>query len=672
MTGPVEKTRHGRAAEHPPGAPVPSGFRFTSPPPWAIASALAVLWLAVLAWQRYGPWDANVQPFNADDGIPILMSNSDRLSPFHLYFLGQDRFGSWPFLLMQAVHRVTGYWWTAGSHHAAGIAFLLLGLAPLAALLPRYGLVLASGYLLTLCLNQEMASEVFRIGQPYHWQIPVLFLAWLCVRLAFKALLRARRRWIFRAVGGFALLSLLAVWLSPLSIPLLALVLAVESAGAAVRRPAKFGSSLVQLTAVLLSSLLVTALAERIIHRWHATFTLASYGAINETVTDLDFTGLVANAGTVWEAARQWTWWPAAPLAAVFGIASLALLGRCLWGSFSGSPGGQPWNQAAAACLVFAGWGWANFAVVLVSVHVAMNGFHPRHLVLSHFSWAMAAVCGVIWAGDAMMRRLPIARAVSGYFAATILILVIFVFPASGGPNDYVRVSAAARDLAARWPDGLILGGYWGTVVFAALAPRNELVPAVRDGEFNPEPWTIGQLDDHDRILLSPYLTAPFGDGIPVVVYQHGRVFGLAGPVEKFAGYTFIPYRNLLRASRPLTILPAPDYLDLCDDAMDVTIEVEPTRALTLLLRSDVTPYERPPLVVASQAGESVAGQVGDVTVRNAQSGGFTVVTVERSNAPFSRLRLTLRQSGRVALPNHPADVCPLAQSVAVPFALFH
>src|SRR5262245_46794990 len=110
---------------------------------WRPGLVLAVAWaaaaVAVLAVIRTcGPDSDWVGMWTSDAAIPVLMSNQARFTPFELYYWGQDRFGSLPFLLASAWHVVTGFVWTPQRLAVAMALFAFTSAWPLGHLLrPR-------------------------------------------------------------------------------------------------------------------------------------------------------------------------------------------------------------------------------------------------------------------------------------------------------------------------------------------------------------------------------------------------------------------------------------------------------------------------------------------------------------------------------------------------------
>jgi hypothetical protein len=627
---------------------------------WLWTSLAAVV--LVLAWHRFGPWDANVRPFDSDDAIILLMANADRLSPFHLYYFGQDRYGGWPFLLAQLLHRLTGQWWSAESMHILLSAWRALGLLPLVALLPRFRLLLATTYLASLYLDPLVVASLARLGQPYSWQLVTLLIAWWLLRQGGTALGRARQRRALGFLAAAAGVSLLATWISTVSVPLLVLAAGGELARAVVTVGERTARQLTRLALALLSPVVFGFAGERVLHAWYTTTSLATFGTDFTTPTTLDLDRLGSNAGTLWAVAQQTPWWVTAPLASILAGSALVFLGQQAFALRT--PSGRPPMDAAIGCLVLTGWGWAAFAVSAAATWVRLNRFDERYIVLSLIAWPLAVTFGLVLLLD---RQRFTTLLLPRLGAVGLLILVLFAFPAPGGPNRYVGALEAAQHLAHQAPGAVLLGGYWGTYVFTALVPGAGLVPVVRQGEYDRTPWTRAALTQADRVLVSFWLTGPFGPphGLqpPPVIVEQQQVLALDGPPEEVAGYRFAPYRNLSRISWPARVLPALDHLDLCDDEMDVTLLVAPTTALTLVIWTEVPAFARVPTLVVTLPEASAPSP--PPRVRFLSSSEASLATIERPGQPFSALRLTVRPGGRLATSTQPNDLCPATQLVA-------
>ncbi|MCS7002695.1 MAG: hypothetical protein NZ518_07600, partial [Dehalococcoidia bacterium] len=221
------------------------------PQRWTRAQGVGLLravvgwaWLATAVGHVFAPWHASVRTFAADNAIVVLMANDPTIDLFHLYYFGQDRFGAWPFLLMQFAAIGLGVGWTVDAIYLVQTLWLCAGALALGAVAKRFALYLAVAYLCAVALNVAVAPYIFQIGQPYAWQIPALLFSWWSLRAlgdatVFPDAQGVGRRWaLTTATAGIAFL---AIWSSAMSAPLLIVVALAEALRASVARAALVG-----------------------------------------------------------------------------------------------------------------------------------------------------------------------------------------------------------------------------------------------------------------------------------------------------------------------------------------------------------------------------------------------------------------------------------------------
>lgn len=173
-----------------------------------LEKACMVLIAGFFAFQapRYAPDTTFIAGgYSSDTAIPVLMANSEHFSLFSLYYWGQDRFGSWPFLLYRLAGSVQFQWepW----HVFLGMYLFLH--ASILAFCWKRGFVALMIMLGPLHLWPQVANFLLDIAQPYGWQLA-------CLLLAITAAERSpRSRPAPFLFGGF---TFLAVWLSPSSV----------------------------------------------------------------------------------------------------------------------------------------------------------------------------------------------------------------------------------------------------------------------------------------------------------------------------------------------------------------------------------------------------------------------------------------------------------------------
>src|SRR5262245_38245389 len=168
--------------------------------------------------------------YNSDSAIPVLMSNLAGLAPVDWLFWGQDRFGSWPFLLARVAGALTGHAWTPHGLHVLRTLWMVAALVPWVALAGRAGLVAGAGLLLLPGLSPLLERLLVDVGTVDGWQLPAILWAWWGLR---RVTVAARPQgWLRLAIGA----SILATWSSLVSAPVLAALALIEGTQSGVGR----------------------------------------------------------------------------------------------------------------------------------------------------------------------------------------------------------------------------------------------------------------------------------------------------------------------------------------------------------------------------------------------------------------------------------------------------
>jgi hypothetical protein len=520
--------------------------------------------LGARAYQVFAPDSIYVQPFNSDSALPVLMANDDHLDAFRTYIYGQDQIGAWPFIPAQLVHRPTGYIWTDHGVYFMQLVWLWLSLLVIAALCRECALLTGVLLAAVFCLHPTVVHYLFVLNQRYAWQVtPLLFCWWslrqLCTRNLLTHLPGARTRLWALAVCFFALL---AVWTSPLSTPVLGALFLLEILR--VRLVASTNGQAARLTSKrALKTLLPLAAAvvlEQLLKANYHRFALKHYGTDFKTPTEFDWPNLTLNLQRQWAVCTHTPWWPLA----LFGTSAGALLTVCLlYSAVRGrslrvcQPGARlDLSVLSAASAIIA---LANFAVTVLFTWVRLNSYGPRYLALTHLFGALAGLLTLVLLVSLSARVYAARNKLCPALAVCLLVLLALLFPPVRKEAEYERLRSVAAGLAQRAPGGVLLGGYWDTYVFAALAPEAHLVPVPAEDQLVRTPWTPQLMRAADQVVVvhhvfsssnevetpAPYAT--FGDGRtpPPVLMQHGVSLRLVTPHwYEQDGYTFSLYQN--------------------------------------------------------------------------------------------------------------------------------
>jgi hypothetical protein len=545
-----------------------------------------------------GPDSFALPPFNSDAGVPVLMANETHWDVFHAFYFGEDRFGAWPFLLAHALATFLHRPVTPEFLHAQATLFLLAGALP-AALLGRPWPGLSVLAYTVSVLVPESRGSLFEIAQVYAWQLPLLLWAWWCIRSSFKA----RGAWplgLWLSVAGFV--CFLATWTSSLSGPLLLGVTLLEGLNqeAAVGLPPR-RRWLLQLLPALFGMA-----AEAVLRADYHRFVRANYQRNFGTRLSLDW-------GHLGENTRMVALGLARPLV-LAALAVLAVYTTLLFLSRRRLPRPR-WRLSPLECTVLGAWLLALLPLPVLALvrHVRLNDFSPRYFaptyvfllfgsLLALASWLPARHTGRARDGALLLGTLALGG------------LALLLLPRALPNPNYARMQETARRLAERAPGELLLDGYWGTYVFAALAPPLALLPLPRSGDLDRTPFYEQKLGAAPRVLVGhrEFLTGPDGTE-PRWLFQYGTLLELvekhflSDGVDRFSSYRPRPAESVpFRAEPPL------EGLDLAERSAEVTLHAPEGRpGAVLAVELDCLALAHAP----SGWGEGVQGEKAALAV---------------------------------------------------------
>lgn len=401
---------------------------------------LSCLVLAARWTLLFDPAGQNVDGFDSDDAIVVLMANDWHWTPSHLFYFGQDRFGAWPFLAMSLLARV--FVWTPEAVALVQVAAVVSGLLLIGR---RHGWVVFAVLAAGIGCDKTLAAHFFALQQPYAWQFFALALAWHAVPVG--------GGWTRARAVGFFFAAFLAIWASPSSVVLLAPMLLAAHG--------RVLAAILVLSAFFAHSG-VRALA---VHDGQAR-----YARDYRTPLELDADHLADNAKNVLE--RAFGESVVLPLA-LFSVAVAALLSR----------------RQAAASLVTLGVGAAYVTLLIAINWMRLSTYAVRYLVPV---W-LCAWLALAFALSVMARRGPIRAAVAAAGMA------VAMFALAPGPGPLVML----RDRLARLPAGpkLVMGGYWTTYVWAGIDPQVTPVPV--DWHWDRLPWLVPRVERFEEAWVS-------------------------------------------------------------------------------------------------------------------------------------------------------------------------
>ena len=399
--------------------------------------------------------------------------------PFVLYYPGQDRFGMWPFLAARWMHLGT-----PEAFQAFSVLALCSAAIPLARLLGGSAVAVLT-LLAPIVLNHLVSWNLFQAGQPYLWQSVALCWAWWACRAAIDSG-TSRAGWA--AAAGLTLASVLAIWASPLSIPALLGVVALEMLR--VRRwRAPEG----------IAAVAAAALLEARLRGLFYRYVQGAFAQRFITPLRVDVGHFTSNLASVANA--------------LHGHDVLLPLG--LGGALALLPRSNRTERCGQWILLWLSV--CTLPALIVIGHFRMNGFSARYFTLPAYWATAAAVSGAV----SLVARLA-GRARPAALLVLLLALAVTV-PAS--PRDPLApLRREAAELTGPEPR-VLLGSYWDVYLWASLAPKGSLLPVPVEGEYNRFPGLIRELRA-GREALAPCAV----DGPDGTAEQYGALLRRTGP----------------------------------------------------------------------------------------------------------------------------------------------
>jgi hypothetical protein len=503
---------------------------------WASKKTLLVL-LALLVWsfflwravQVFKPGPHSATFFNSDCAIPVLMSNDDRpVTLFNLYYYGVDRIGGWPFLVGQAVRRTTGFRWSPQSLSTMQTSWLFIGALVLAGLARKDRIAVVLAFLITLCLHGETRYQIFTLAVPYSWQTTALLLSWYSLRRLYdqepgSQSFRSWKSALWLFITFF--FSYLAVWMSVASIPFLLFLLCVEVLRAHLHGARHRHSRLLKLFIIGLIPILSAGIAERLQKLTYYRHSIKHYGLDFRTRFELDFehlsTSLTAQAANL----IRMSWWPFHLFATLVMLAVMCALVYALLRKRSELLGRLKTLFMDDTVIVITGiYGIAliNLVLTLVVSHVRLNVYEDRYLILTSLFGPTSAILILLLIFNAIAQRTRIGKFGKPIFLLAGVALLLLRFPSGSSRPEYQHVQDIALNLAQKSPRAILLGGFWGTYIFAALQPVDTMTPVPLEKLENRMPWTADMVRQANQV---------------VVEYRFSRLEETGQPPQRLSAY---------------------------------------------------------------------------------------------------------------------------------------
>jgi hypothetical protein len=492
----------------PPAGEASPAIRLTEGLSLALSLAVGAL-LFLLAFLYLGPDSVGPPSFGSDSAVPVLMSNETRWDLFHAYYFAQDRFGAWPFLLAHGLAQLLGRPVTPEFLHAESTAFVALGSIPAMLLCRRRPALGLLAYAIAV-LAPPGRFLLFELAQVYPWQLPLLLWAYWAIRHAWAAAAgRAEMAWLGASCGLF----FLATWTSSLSGPLLLAVTVVEGFNQEARpspRP--------------LRRWLLLLLPSGVGMGGEAALRLA-YSRFVERQFHRDFrTDMRIDLGQAAQGARMALDRLSFPLVLVSLLVLTATSGFLLVEGLRRRS--RPLRFCALECTLLGAFLLAVVPLPALTVlhHVRVNLYDYRYFTPTYvFSLYGGLLAVAAWLPSRLFHR---ART-RGLLPGTVVLscLALLRAPHKATSPFYAPLRATALTLASRAPGAVLLDGYWGTYVFAALAPPGSLLPLPRTGDWNRWPLVEAALASAPLVLVGHLaLLPPEAGSEPRFLYQYGTL----------------------------------------------------------------------------------------------------------------------------------------------------
>jgi len=387
-------------------------------------------------------------------------------------------------------------------------SWLFIGALVIAGLARKDRMAVAVAFLISLCLHGETRYQIFTLAVPYAWQTTALLLSWYSLRRLFDQELGPQSfpswksaLWLFTTF----FFSYLAVWMSIASIPFLLFLLGLEVFRAHLNGDRHRRTKWRRLFITALIPILAAGIAERMQKLDYYRHSIRHYGFDFQTRFELDFGHLSNNLTAQMANLIRLSWWPFHLLATLVMLAVIGVLAYALLKKRSELLGRlKALFIDDTVILIIGTFGIAliNLALTVMVSHVRANLYEDRYLILTSLFGPTSAILILFLVFNAFAQRSSI-----GKFGKPVLVLagvaLLFVkFPLGSPRPDYQHVQGIAVNLAQKSPRAILLGGYWGTYVFAALQPVDTMTPVPLDKMENRMPWTPEMVRQANQVVV--------------------------------------------------------------------------------------------------------------------------------------------------------------------------
>ncbi|WP_461369752.1 hypothetical protein [Candidatus Darwinibacter acetoxidans] len=623
----------------------------------ALVTIAALGCLAERAARTFGSGMVNgIQRFTSDDAIPLLMTRSNQWNLFQFYYWGQDRFGAWPFLFARffpAANEVTQtelQLWQS--------VWVVAGAVAIGMLFDRYRLLPMSLYISVICLFPFLAAHLLNLAQWAPWQVSALLLAWWGIRHYLKATdppLSPSIR--LASLMIVFVLSLLAVWSSPLCGPLISGLAVIEAIASTNTSPRARVRHAIRRAGELALPVGVAILTEAAIryayHRYYQFNTPIeadlpnAWNNIQVVMSKVLFFKYSFNTPLLW------------PLLTIIFLSGGIYSAYCLVRLLICNKKYEPWVVQGWS-LIFGTWfiATAPLPLFVSASWVRKNQFADWYFVMTWLFIGFGAfftltfIC--LWlARSDRARQLIYITGTGVSIGSTVATLP----PASFAP-EFVDLRSTAERLSKRMPSVPILGSYWNTYVFAALQPAGRtLLPIPFEGELNRTPWLTDYIKAAGNVIVAFWDSNSAGGwGSNAVggpqpgsrwMLQHDQVLRLIEPRwDAGAGRVFSLYRNVAAEERTYDVEGELKFTNICAPGSSLAIKFVPVEKASIVLALNNGPVSfivepisgdnEPQVLARLQMSQGAAGRIyyADFDGKGRRIGGMRITMSGPSATP--------------------------------------
>ncbi len=443
--------------------------RLLSHAPWVVAALFIFLF--------YGPLGEPPNGFNSDTAIAWMMANSSKMTPFDIYYYGQNRLGSCVVFLSKIVARLFSHPHIPDFLIRSGLFFYVIHLFTKRLYSTRARWFIFTVFSLLLLSDGTIHKNLFSMPQPYLLQFMIAFIYAYTIRSAPFVLK------IF--------LAACACWISPTSV----FYLAPAEALLFISRLRYLKNIRIDFAQLLKEILCLTApligfFIERSVNNyflnWMHTEFLPMYPEVTtknvQTLMVLDFSQI--ENGAIGKILHNFIAESSVIPATIVAIFSLTYAAFCCRkpSELAKKIADNPATLGLIGIMIGA---FINLVFVSASVWVKLNEYPPRYLT------AGIVIC--FYVGSLMSyhlvhilsKKIPIERNLLGRSEllsglTSILLLASFSYLQRDAIKQrwtsFKTLQKSAASIADLGPT-VILGGYWSSYIWQGLEPSLRAVP---------------------------------------------------------------------------------------------------------------------------------------------------------------------------------------------------